>query len=291
MLFLGRYGYITYKTNGYASRFPNTEYIQEINEKFQKSSNICRNIFFDEITKATCRFSGKIEIAKSALIGDSHARHLLYGFIYNKQDALLFWSAGMPPYIDIYNARNSIEIEKRKPKINLINKGFEYIANNKNINTVILSHRPARTYIRCIDIRHPDIIDNNIVLENGMRRTFDFLKNHNKKVIVILDNPLLPFNPEKCVNRNIPFIKTNNKCQFSRRLHDENKYINWYKKILLKVIKEYPDIKLFDMTDLLCDDHHCYVSKNGKILYRDRHHLSIDGSIYVSESLLKLVNE
>ena len=53
--------------------------------------------------------------------------------------------------------------------------------------------------------------------------------------------------------------------------------------------KEEP-MKIFNAAEHLCDDIKCYGMVNGKILYRDNDHLSLEGGKLISNELIKLLN-
>jgi hypothetical protein len=53
----------------------------------------------------------------------------------------------------------------------------------------------------------------------------------------------------------------------------------------MKVIKDFPGVKLWDRTDLLCDRRYCWAIKNGKMIYRDGDHLNQYGSTYLGERI------
>jgi hypothetical protein len=42
--------------------------------------------------------------------------------------------------------------------------------------------------------------------------------------------------------------------------------------------------KVFDTAAPLCDASRCHVMLDGKLMYRDTHHLSYDGDLYVASS-------
>ena len=58
-----------------------------------------------------------------------------------------------------------------------------------------------------------------------------------------------------------------------------------------KVVKDYDDVATYDLASLFCDDKFCSISKDGKLLYRDDNHLTLDGSLYVADALLEFIKE
>ena len=64
----------------------------------------------------------------------------------------------------------------------------------------------------------------------GAKRTFDLLKKFNKQVIIVKDNPWLPFEPQGCQDRPIVFHKR--LCTFDRSVLDNYEERNFYNGIL-----------------------------------------------------------
>ncbi|WP_425527259.1 SGNH hydrolase domain-containing protein [Xylella fastidiosa] len=58
----------------------------------------------------------------------------------------------------------------------------------------------------------------------------------------------------------------------------------------MKVLKDYPSVKVFDAAAQLCDSQWCWAIKDGKMLYRDDDHLSLDGSRLMASELVKLLH-
>jgi hypothetical protein len=53
----------------------------------------------------------------------------------------------------------------------------------------------------------------------------------------------------------------------------------------MKVIKDFPGVKLWDPTDVFCDKSYCWAIKEGKSLYRDGDHLNENGSMYLGDRI------
>ena len=48
---------------------------------------------------------------------------------------------------------------------------------------------------------------------------------------------------------------------------------------------EDPNLQVFDPLESLCDAENCYIIKNGIPLFRDAHHLSVQGSLLLGQAL------
>lgn len=69
-----------------------------------------------------------------------------------------------------------------------------------NVKVFVLAHNPA-----CSRNDITDTLNSNSSLSSeqlhliGAKRTFDLLKKHNKQVIIVKDNPTLPFAPQNVI--------------------------------------------------------------------------------------------
>jgi len=125
-----------------------------------------------------------------------------------------------------------------------------------------------------------------------LRNPLVFLLGLNKKVIFALDIPSLPFDPKICLD-NRPFRLTEIKQEacFYPRSEFESKD-KQYRDDVLSVLKDFPQVKVFDPADALYDEQYCWGKKNGKLLYStygSNSHLSVDGSKFVEQYLAPLI--
>ncbi|MDM8358734.1 acyltransferase family protein [Pandoraea communis] len=107
-----------------------------------------------------------------------------------------------------------------------------------------------------------------------------------KEVVFVKYNPTLRFDPKTCVGR--PFNDAErNVCAEPKRAYEgiERSYYD----LIDSVLKEYPQVKVIDLADVLCGTDGCSAMRDGKMLYRDTQHLSVDGSEYVGASIFDLI--
>ena len=147
-------------------------------------------------------------------------------------------------------------------------------------------------------ITNPELKDKWLIYEIGMRNTLEKLTSLNKKVVFVIDVPELGFSPRFChVNnsslfifgRSFKFRYGKEDCFVPRQ--DFNDRNDQYRKFIYNILKDYPTIKLFDPTEIFCDDRKCHAIKDSKILYRDFDHLSLDGSEFVAKHLIPIIRE
>jgi hypothetical protein len=237
-----------------------------------------------------CRMQKK-EGNTIAIIGDSHAGHLYIGIseLMNKNIGVIAFDASCAaPYLDIASGTSDSAIRQiRENNYKLINSAYDYILNDKSIKTVILAHAPGCSFYDVKDVSNIKNNDKDIILMDGMRRTLNKLFKADKKVMILFDNPSLPYDPKKCILR--PFslsTKSANYCLFPRQVFDVRPEYLWYKTIVNLVLKDFPLALTYDLSIPLCDNENCYLSKNGKLLYKDTGHLSFEGSSYVAPFIL-----
>lgn len=298
MAIIGCVGYYTYDRNGLRFRLSPGAALTNSTAStrlLDEAADNC-NAYFPEWTKLTnnpCRLQKK-QGNTIALIGDSHAGHLYLGLselVDPKGGVAVFAASCAAPYLDISSATSNPNRRKvRERAYKLINSAYDFIIHDPNIKTVILSHHPPCSFDDVKDIANPDNKDANNILMDGMRRTFSALVKADKKVIVMFDNPPLPYDPEQCVDRPFRIENKGNKCFFPRNYF--NLLVPWsnYKSLVNSVLKSYPEIETQDLSELLCDREYCYLMKNKSLLYLDRGHLNESGSRYVAPYIMKAIN-
>ncbi|CAI8727079.1 acyltransferase family protein [Pseudomonas sp. IT-P395] len=227
----------------------------------------------------------------SAVIGDSHAAHLFAGLsTYSKADKGLavFPASCAAPFYDTSTAQKDKAAAKvRANAYRLINEAYDYASKNSSVVNVLLAHNPKCSWEDAVDIRNPGEKDFRKVLESGMRRSFEMLSDAKKNIVVVLDNPTLPFDPSACVTRPFRITEKNDGCSFPRKVYDQDSVNSAYNEIVQRVAKDFTNVKIIDLASLFCDSDSCYAAKGGKVLYNDRNHLSMYGSQYVAPYILK----
>ena len=222
-----------------------------------------------------------------AIMGDSHSAHLLQG-MYNLKNRSYnihsFSISGHVPYYGFKSLTKNADkhwSEMRSNGAKVWDRAFMDELLDPNVKVFVLAHNPA-----CSRNDITDTLNSNSSLSSeqlhliGAKRTFDLLKKHNKQVIIVKDNPTLPFAPQKCNPRPIVFHKQ--LCSFDRTFFDNNEPRNFYNSVIEKVSKEYDNISFIDLSDLICDRTQCYLKANNKVIYEDLNHLNITGSMLVA---------
>ncbi len=298
MCFIFIISYFSYYNKG----LPNRGYISNFNEENfkmaflfseddQDSHKKCMDYYQLQDYIRYCNLSD-IDNPKIALIGDSHARALYDGLSFTlKEKGHGLLNLGGRLFLDVmtYPKGDKKEIDVYKGGI----KATKFVLNEPSIKTVIMVSRAhyltdEKWVFRLLS--NPTIEDRKKVWEIGMRKTLDEANKNKKKVIFLIDNPNLNFDPKKCISgrplsRN-KSVKEN--CSILKSKYEKENEI--YLKLVNLILNDYPEVKKFDTTKYLCDDLNCFGMKNGKILYRDQDHLSFEGGRILSKELIKLID-
>lgn len=94
-----------------------------------------------------------------------------------------------------------------------------------------------------------------------------------RKVIIILDLPKLPIDPSKCgITRPFTITRYDPSCSFNEM--DTYNKRNIHNTVIKEVAKNYPNVKIIDLSAPFCKNNRCSPIKNGDLLYMDNNHLN-----------------
>ena len=231
-----------------------------------------------------------LKTTKVALFGDSHSGHLVQGLVELKREFMVnaYGISVTIPFIDFESAIKGCPKntqEWRSSGARMLNKAMRDSAKDESIKLVVLTCTPGGSFNNITDLRNPNETDTAKLWEIGARRTINFFREQGKKVLFVLDNPILPFEPSACTPRN--FASFGKRCDFERSVYDDNLAAKTYNSIIKRVAKDYSNVFVYDLSEIFCDDKLCYLSKDGHVLYRDNGHLNIFGSRFVAPYLEK----
>jgi peptidoglycan/LPS O-acetylase OafA/YrhL len=200
-----------------------------------------------------------------ALLGDSHAYHVvagLTGYFKGKGDNLLFLGTrhpywGLPAGGDPYQ-------QATQPML-------ELALNTPSVKTVVFS---AHLKLHA----GPD----GRIAVDAARETYRRFLAAGKRVIVIEDVPVMPFDPRSCIKRaGVASSATTWPCGIPRAEWD--KQIAGHEKVRQQLARDLPQVAWFRSSDAFCDEHTCSAMIGGRLMYRDHDHLSYDGDLRVGE--------
>lgn len=260
MASIGLVGYVTYKMKGLEFRVvakPDAVNSGEVGHDAYYS-HLKNNLFScKEFNAAECYQSIKNEPVETVLVGDSHALHLLVGFA----EELKFTN------VAFYG--KSIAISD-----NGFDSIFDQIIASDKTTTVIVNYW---WFLRKSELPSGSDLSKDIELR------VQKLLAANKRVFLTNDIPSFEFDPEKCqISRKFSF--SSYKCDEGISIFMD-KY-NTYHQALDAIARKYPGVKIIDTVRYFCDEIVCRMNKNDRLLYRDRHHLNLNGSRYTAKRIL-----
>ncbi len=305
MVAVGYVGYNTFEHSGYIVRFKKANNTPQfdMNQFAWMEGNHqpdCVRKFGSQYT-GYCRVGNVEQDVKLLLLGDSNADHLFPGLnvaTKGKKNLLFLGQGGCAPFLGVSTRLDGVDQNCQGIMATAIN----FAAETQSITTVILSMMGAgyTTSSRwlgggSLELRSTDdlkLANPVVIFETGMRKTLQYLTNANKHVIFVVSTPRLDFQPRSCINNETrPFRifpkRVKSLCGMSRAVFEKDN--KEYRDLIFRVSKDFPNVKVFDTSDMLCDTQYCWAMKDGKMLFRDDVHLSISGSEYIASELVKLL--
>lgn len=195
------------------------------------------------------------------LIGDSHAEHLLPGLAKELKSINIgsFIQPGLP-------------VESNE----LFAQAFDLIKNDINIHTIIFSA-----------FWMDKIPKNDLKIKTDFLSTINNLKTANKKIIIMGDVPNFGIDPKNCKYQRI-FSFDDTRCQVSVKQNQENKKIA--SELISDALNNVSEVKYIDVDQYFCNESTCSMKNEDTILFRDAHHLNIDGSLYLGKKTYEKIN-
>jgi peptidoglycan/LPS O-acetylase OafA/YrhL len=282
-------GYHLFKNEGYDLRASIRGYVNNKNElvRLPAVDRTCLDyIGIEKPLFHYCRMTNLGASETIAVIGDSHA-HVAYPGLVNISresgyNTVLLANSGCPPFAGISAGTKKIEAETCRQRIEQL---LDIVTKHDDIKKIFFFTR-GTVYITGTQ---PVTKDKVVLAENlispdafaeAAQSTFNFLIAHGKIVYYVMENPELAYPATACIKR--PFKTTTKDCTLSQVnvMARQGVYINAFSS-LRKVI-------IIDSLPMFCPGGTCLVfDKDGSILYSDSDHLSIAGSHFQAENLLR----
>jgi hypothetical protein len=199
-------------------------------------------------------------------VGDSHAYHIVAGLTkyYRAQGGNLWYLGTREPFYGL--AAGDDPYQQATPRM------LDSALNTASVKTVIISTAGK------LGNETPDGRARVALFRDTVRRFID----SGRQVIWVSDLPMLDFDPRTCIKRaGMPNSKTRTDCSIPRAGFEQK--MAAHKAAVASVLKDYPQVQVLDSAAPLCDAERCRVIINGKMMYRDTHHLSYEGDLYVGE--------
>jgi len=193
-----------------------------------------------------------------AVIGDSHAEHILLGLtealpntgfmLFDANQTLPFFSSSLSSHF------------------------FDVIERNSKIDSVIL--------VAYWGLRK-QLIPPDSSYAKEATLTANKLTTYGKKVFLVDGTPNFSFLPIKC-KYDWPFLRTQ-QCTENQLFNKQ--HVQYYPDFI--AASQNSPIHLIELKPLFCDEITCNMAKDGKLFFRDDNHLGMNGSRYIAPTLVK----
>jgi len=206
--------------------------------------------------------NGQIELA---IIGDSHAQHLLAGLAAALPgENVAFVGTVLPVWKDSLPSVTNREYSGV----------FKYVIDHPDIKVVIISAFWNQR------LEHGEIPKDSS-LEKELTETVKLLTSKGKRVYLANDVPYFSFEPQRCkYSRELGPPQT---CEEDADSF-ESRY-SLYSAGLQGAAATNANVSVLNTAKLFCDKEFCRMERNGVILYRDPGHLNVEGSRFLGKAL------
>jgi peptidoglycan/LPS O-acetylase OafA/YrhL len=294
-------GYWTYREDGLGFRIGQ---IREFAEQFvniPNSRNGCEKYFPVPSTYCFTSIGARDRASPTILaIGDSHARILSYGYIsalekkkISSAEMLSIGNVGCLPFIGVERFIHDSPKDCQRTLTPVLDLAKEQFIGHVLIVARYAAHvtgrgygpddAPGKFHIQApgplIPAPHVDYSE---IFSRGLRDTLTFLASADKKIVFVHQVPELGFDPRSCIIRPLSFSGSHD-CRIARTLVEERQAS--YRSIVDSILVDFPNVGVFDPMKHLCDETYCHAVIDGKMMYRDWQHISVDGAEYLSEKM------
>jgi hypothetical protein len=296
-------GLCIYLADGFYARFPTS--IQDAYRDSQFVAHIGETLNCPKaIVSAAgskkgllCRSASNVT-PTNVVWGDSHAAAFFQGL--PRQDKshnwLLLGATSCPPMA-------GVEIIDDNPDCAAVNRlVLEYLRSTPSIQTVVLvffnNYSQTESYAadHIANKKGPE----NVFFRNfgrdrqsktkafniGLSSAVEALQASGKHVVIVIDDPELPFFPKKCLAR---VLFPADDCRIPRAAIDQREH--QARLLISDVAARHPGVEVFDPTSVFCNQDFCSPLKNGFLLYADSHHLGQHGSSIVAAVFLAFLRD
>ncbi len=291
------------ETGGFPARFPDIHQtdLYSVNP-LRKACHLSQSKAIPKNKEICCREYGE---TKAIIWGDSHADHysLALDDWAEKNNASLRQitkSACVPLTgdLDIYLLKENKHYEKYT-SCRLFNENVLQLIDKDSIDIIIISGRWSGYLaadpgpgLYLLDNKHPipSQANTEAIFKEYFSQMVNMLVKKGKKVILLGQVPPFAKNPAECFYKNITPIwkllhngsKSDSQCDMTRA--EAEKQVKKANNFFRKLAKT-DNVQFFDPLEAICDENGCSALQNGKILYRDKHHLNNAGSRFFKKSL------
>jgi len=190
--------------------------------------------------------------ADVVVLGDSHADHLVPGFVKNYPELAVVDFGSL-----IVGNMKSLEQDRIKSQL----------LQNKKIKIVVINKYWAHSEF-----------------PSTLGSTVKEITNSGKRVVLLDDSPNFPFDAFTCKYGKSIFIHSAN-CEMSKGKF--TRQLSMYQPQLAEIVKKNQMASLFESSNIFCGQKLCSMVKNGVLNYLDLNHLNANGSSLVTRLLVE----
>lgn len=287
---VGSAGYACFLNNGFEDRIdPKLIELNRLYAEYphQRHNDLCDNTYPVFKDFSACMLSRPAAPAV-ALVGDSHSNQLFGSLARQLPDVPVInvasWSC-LPFASKAHQIADNCE--------NGTKLALDFLTKSQSIKAVILagywSYLESGGYAGIFPGWARPLNSTSEQANTFRSKGEEFLKPllaANKQVVLILDIPDLDFDVQTCLNFRPLRIsdKLRTPCAIDRASYE--KRVAQYDQVLSMLLKEFPQLVLFDPKGLFCDAKYCWAMKNDKPLYFNGDHLTPYGADLVVQKLL-----
>ena len=245
-----------------------------------------------------CQISTDLQQVRLMILGDSHGNQLYPGLAQNFQAGVL--SSGQCP--PLFGVQVGLERDQGKSLCtppNTLEKNLTILSANPQIHTVLLTafwtpllnlqfvakrERQNLGPLQLWSGAYGSTENPQELVFLGLKKTLGALGQLNKRVVIVRDTPYIEDDfRDFCLQRRQIVRSKNLNCTIPKEKVLSNRRLE--DALIAKLKIEDPNLQVFDPLESLCDAENCYIIKNGIPLFRDAHHLSVQGSLLLGQAL------
>ena len=289
MIIVGYVGLNAYDRDGYEFRDSIKSFVNNKNELIRTPSVDDECLKYTGLAKPLfpyCRFTHANSDETIAVIGDSHA-HVAYPgiaeYLRSKGiNTVLLANSSCPPFVGSYTGSNQAEKDSCKEKIEQL---LDTVSKHKDIRRVFVFTRGSiyNTGTEPLTGNKDWSSGNKIPIAdfvNSAQLSFDRLSKSGKLIFYITENPELSYSPESCISRPFKSIIRNCSVEKNSVLERQADYLSAFNNL--------NNVTIINSLSAFCPERSCTVfDDNGALLYADDDHLSVAGSKFQVDKLLK----
>lgn len=289
MALIGYLGYTTYINEGYEQRNGVKDLINNKNELVrtpERDIDCLKYVGIGNPLFTYCRFTNANSKETVAVIGDSHA-HVAYPgvaeYLTSKRvNTILLANSSCPPFLGVATGNTLAEKKECQERIEQL---LNTVVKHKEIKKVFIFTRgPIYTTGTEPLTGTKDLLSGNRISINefteAAQSSVNKLFDSEKSVFYIMENPELSYAAESCVIRP---LKTATKNCSPDKVSVLNRQMDYR-----RAISTLKNVTILDSLSAFCPEEKCLVFDNdGSLLYADDDHLSIAGSRFQVNKLLK----